>query len=484
VNLTLRMRVIAAALIGAYALLGLRLFHLSVVRGAELRERAIERMQRRMTLPALRGSILDRHGEVVARDEPTWDLHVRISQLDGRQSIRRLARRLHIRTSVLKSAVDQLEEQVGASPGPTELRLPGLIVHPSERDLLNMRMAPEDTWGFWLHPEPSGDLVDAYAVYVDLDELRGRSSIRRAADLLGEECSAEELAELVNRKHVNLLEALDRRFEGVEISPRRRRRAVADREAQSFPIVFDVPAELARAIGLHPEAFVGFEHVARVVRRYPAGDSAMPMIGQVTLFRDLRQDIGQSRLKQAPYNPANLTGAAGVEAAFEEALHGVDGFQFFDRDRDGGGKALIAHEPPRNGVDVRLTIDLELQRIAERALDASGRPGAVVAMDVIAGEVLVLASSPRIDPEEISSRWEEIGQLHHNPLTSIAVRPAFDTPPGSVFKLVTAIAGLETGKIVPGVTLHDCLPGKRPYCGNHSVRGAIGPAKLVSPNRR
>lgn len=189
-------------------------------------------------------------------------------------------------------------------------------------------------------------------------------------------------------------------------------------------------------------------------RHYPAdvGAHAVGYVSEVTPDDLLRLD-------RALYRSGDVTGRAGVEYAFDAALRGVPGVSTSLVDalgaavegdgpwrRDLEATAARWARPVEAGATVALTLDAELQRVAEASL--AGRPGAVVLLDVDTGAVRVYASAPTFDPDELVAgvsgrRWAE--------LTSDAARPLLDRasrglyPPASTFKLVTAAAALEHG---------------------------------------
>jgi penicillin-binding protein 2 len=186
---------------------------------------------------------------------------------------------------------------------------------------------------------------------------------------------------------------------------------------------------------------------------------------------------------QRAYRPGELRGQTGVEQAFEDRLRGSYGWEQVERDRGGRELELLDRRDPVPGLDVTLTIDAGLQQYAEELLDGSpsGR-GAVVALDPWTGEVLVLATAPRFMLSELRSRYEELTQDPGLPLFNRAIRNRNLSPPGSVFKAVTAVAALEEGMLDPDERVPCQGYLKRPdqfKCRNHApglsydLRGAL-----------
>lgn len=154
-------------------------------------------------------------------------------------------------------------------------------------------------------------------------------------------------------------------------------------------------------------------------------------------------------LKDDGYRPRDLIGRAGIEKMYETYLKGVNGGTQIEVDSRGRQKRLLGIKEPSSGKDVYLTIDLPIQLVCDKLL--GDRKGVVIVMDPRNGEVLALASHPAFDPnvfvkpdtsdERLALTKDRIGR----PLSDRAISGLY--APGSVFKVVTASAALETKKI-------------------------------------
>lgn len=155
------------------------------------------------------------------------------------------------------------------------------------------------------------------------------------------------------------------------------------------------------------------------------------------------------------YRPGDVAGQSGIERQYDSFLAGQDGMRRVvvnSRGQEVGSMTAIDAHP---GNDLRLTIDFDLQMAAELAL--GDRTGAVVALDPRSGEVLAMVSHPDFDPNDFARRidrhqWEQLTQDPEKPLLNKAIQS--HVAPGSVFKIVTASAALETDTIRPDYTIH------------------------------
>lgn len=189
------------------------------------------------------------------------------------------------------------------------------------------------------------------------------------------------------------------------------------------------------------------------VRYYPQGQVAAHILGYTG---ELNQQELQQRKPQG-YRLGDVIGKMGIESAYETELRGEWGGLKLGVDGAGRIVSLLGEEPAAIGNALTLTIDGSLQKAAEKALGTN--KGAIVALDPHDGSVLAMASYPSFNPNIFSASitpevWQEL-QSQGNPFLNMAFR-AF--PPASTFKIVTATAGLESGKYPPQTVL-----GTYPY---------------------
>lgn len=194
-----------------------------------------------------------------------------------------------------------------------------------------------------------------------------------------------------------------------------------------------------------------------------------------------REELG---LKKVAYHSGDLIGKTGVEKQWESKLRGRDGFIQLEVDAHGNRRKMLGIADYEPGTDLYLTLDYDLQRVAEEAL--SDRKGAVVVMDPKNGDLLALASTPSYDANVFSGpmtleAWRAIKRNPDHPLQNRAFSEAY--PPGSTFKLLLAVAGLMEGKISLK-TEYDCpgyfkLGRRRFHCHKRSGHGKVNLRKAL-----
>jgi len=175
-------------------------------------------------------------------------------------------------------------------------------------------------------------------------------------------------------------------------------------------------------------------------REYPFGPATAHLLGYIgkPSKEDLRSGIF------GDINAESLVGKWGVERIFDKQLRGVDGKKFVEVDATGRQIRVIYTVPPQPGEDLYLSIDIHTQLTATKAIGK--RAGALLALDPKTSEVLALVSLPAFDPNlfihGIDKRlWRRLSRDPHHPLLNRVFQSQY--PPGSIFKLVTAIAALE-----------------------------------------
>ena len=197
-------------------------------------------------------------------------------------------------------------------------------------------------------------------------------------------------------------------------------------------------------------------------RHYIYGPFASHLIGYLG-------EIEKEQLNKEGYKRnkiGDFVGKFGVEKKWQRYLNGVRGGQQVEVDASGRRLRVLYQKAAEPGFNIYLTIDKDLQMLAEHSLE--NRAGAIVAMNPMTGEVLTMASSPSFNPNDFATGmdekgWKQLVSNLHFPLQNRVISGQY--PPGSLFKMVVAIAGLEEGVIDPDEKI---------FCGgSYSFRGRV-----------
>jgi penicillin-binding protein 2 len=280
------------------------------------------------------------------------------------------------------------------------------------------------------------------------------------------EATLRWLAAVLGRPTEELQERLDERQTGIPIF-------------QPVVIADDIDQALVSAIEARALEYPGVIVQAEHKRQYPKGLVAAHVLGQVGEISREQLDAWEA----GRYRPGDIVGKVGIERVYNDALAGRAGDEEVQVNSAGRTVRVVSQVPPQPGNALELTLDLPLQQHAEALLE--GKKGAIVALDVKTGGVLALASAPTYDPNMFARRfssggWEALTSDPARPLQNRALQSSF--PPGSTFKLLVAIAGLENGAITPETTV-TCTGGSTYYgqyrrCnavhGTVDLQGAIG----------
>ncbi len=250
--------------------------------------------------------------------------------------------------------------------------------------------------------------------------------------------------------------------------PEMKERLASKKEAALAPrvIAIDVPLSVVAYLAEHSADFPGVEAEARTVRQYRKGTLAAHVLGYTG-------EISEEQLADADfagYDPTDTVGKAGAELAFEGVLQGDRGRRVIEVDAAGRAQRVIRDIEPEPGRDIRLTIDVDIQKITEKALKQAlkdarddgykkAKAGAAVAIDVRTGEVLAMASLPGYDPSVFlggvsDEEWRSLtSTASAYPLTNRAIMAQY--PPASTFKAFVGLAGLQHG-VTGQWTVYDC----------------------------
>ncbi|WP_199249380.1 penicillin-binding protein 2 [[Phormidium] sp. ETS-05] len=213
-------------------------------------------------------------------------------------------------------------------------------------------------------------------------------------------------------------------------------------DKRSVRIAQNINLEAFVTLSERAAEFRGVEIRGESTRYYPQGNLGGHLLGYIG-------EASEAELDAHPdYKMGIIVGKMGVEKMADRTINGKWGTRLVEVNSHGEEVRELGIEPATSGEDVRLTVDLELQKTAEKAL--ANRRGAVVVLDVKTGGVLAIASGPTFDPNMFTrkikkSDWDKL-QSPDNPLLNRALQ---GYPPGSTFKIITSAAAMGSGKYSP-----------------------------------
>lgn len=391
---------------------------MQIVNGSEYREKSNTKLTREAKIEAARGSILDRNGNTLVSTEMEFSLEMYKSKTDDDQ----LNKSISLMTSILENNGNSYIDTFPISIEPFEYHFDSDEELAEWKKKYNIPETASAEEAFYL-------LRDKYNISSeDIKEIRRILAIRYAISTVGYSTT-----------------------KSIEISNKISRNAAVQLQENS-------------------QNLTGINIVVEPVRVYHTGNLASHIIGYMSRLSDSNKKEFEAEGDDHEYDADDKVGQTGVEKVFEKYLRGEDGVKQIDMSVDGTVTGEYTSQEAIGGADVVLTIDANLQRIAEEALeknimkirngefgnayDAEG--GAVVVTNVKTGEILAMASYPDYDPSKF---YNGISQSQYNEyLNSKALRSKATQeiyPPGSIFKMVTAVAGLESGAVTPSETIND-----------------------------
>ena len=212
---------------------------------------------------------------------------------------------------------------------------------------------------------------------------------------------------------------------------------------QPIPLKQDITPDEQAFIAAHRDELPELETLDEQRRLYPSDGFAAHLIGYVG---EVSEQMLTNDDRYSLYSPGDVVGRSGVEATYDALLRGTDGSRDIVVNSHGKELGHLGQTLAIPGQDLKLTIDLDIQMAAEKALE--GKVGAIVAMDPHTGEILAMASRPTFDPNQFAVRltknyWNEILNNPDHPLLNKTIQAQL--APGSTFKIIMSFAGLQEG---------------------------------------
>lgn len=393
-----------------------QLFNLQIVHGEEYRETSNTKLTRESVLKADRGSIKDSSGTMLATVDAQYSIVLYKTKVSNDT----------LNTTILK--------------------------------LLNILSTNSDSY-------VDNFLIDVNPYRFKLEEEESQKKWKKANNI-NEDATAEETFNYFKNKY-------DIKSDNVEDI----RKILAIRyeisykgysSTKSIEIASNISRQSLEQIKERNAEFSGVEVVETPVRVYPLKTTASHILGRIG-----RIESSELEGNEDIYNQNDIIGKSGIEYVFEKYLKGTDGVKQIDMNVDGTITDEYVSKEAVSGSDVILTIDSKLQAVTEQALadninkianhgfSQENNPadaGAAVVLNVKTGEVIAMASYPDYDPSAFvngidTNTWNYYINGDTKPLENKAISAMYS--PGSTYKMVTALAGLETGTITPKTKIND-----------------------------
>lgn len=395
-----------------------QLFNLQIVNGSVYRENSNTRLSRETTIQATRGSILDRNGVPLVSSDMAFSLEMYKSKADNSS----INHSISVMTQILEANGDKYVDKFPISINP-----------------FNFNFSSEEKLQEWKEKYDIPSTASAEeAFYLFRDKYN---------------IDSEDIAEI--RRILAIRYAIT---------------TTGYSATQSIEISSSISRNSAIQLQEHSLELTGVNVVTESNRIYYMGNLASHVIGYMGRISDSDLKRLESENDTYDYESDDKIGKAGIERVFEKYLRGQDGIKQIDMDVNGTITGEYVTQEAIGGTDVVLTIDANLQKVTEQSLaeciekirngyyghvyDAQG--GSVVVVNVNNGEVLAMASNPDYTPEILYNgiSTEQYNDYQNRKVWSNKAIQSSNAP-GSTFKMVTAIAGLETGVITPTEKIND-----------------------------
>ena len=423
----------------------LQLFNLQVIKGDEYRKQSNTRLTRESTLEAARGNILDRTGEKLVSSKTQFNLSMYKTKIDNKTL-----------NNCILYTINVLEKN-----GDTFL------------DNLPIKVEP-------------------YEFTIDLEsQISWKKANKMKEDAEPEECF-NILKQKFEIENENLQDARKIMAVRYEISSK------GYSSTKTVEIAKNISRSSMLEISEQNSKFPGMNIVTKPIVSYNFGTCASHILGTVGKITE-----DELKGKENKYDLNDIIGKTGIEYVFEDYLKGENGIKQIDMAVDGTVTGEYILNEAVAGADVYLSIDANLQKKAEVALKndiekianggysekSDAKSGACVVMNVNSGEILAMCSYPDYEPQLFA---EGISQEKYSEYINSTEKPLFNRcisgayAPGSTFKMITAIAGLESNSITPSEKINDTgvYPrGHHPVCwyytSFHSGHGLLNVSDAI-----
>lgn len=415
INLNFRFNILTILIYIIGIVLIIKLFSLQIVHGAEYREQSNTRLTRESVLEASRGNILDKTGVPLVTSNMQFSLEMYKSKVDTDTLNNNILNMIGVLEKYQISYVDSFPIDID----PFEFRI-------NDDELIKWKK--------------SNNLNENISAEEAFNKFKIKYKIQNTNDI-------NEIRKIMVIRY--------------ELSQK------GYSSTKAVTIAKNIPREAVAEFSESSEKFAGINIVVHPVREYKSGNLASHILGYAS-----RINSEEYEKRKNTYTQNDIIGKTGIEYVFEEYLKGKNGTKQIDMSVDGTATAEYISREAIAGSDIVLTIDANLQKVTENALAANiekisnggfGRSynanaGACVVMNVNSGEILAMASYPDYNPGDFvggisQESWNNYATNEAKPLVNKAIQNSYS--PGSTYKMVTAIAGLESGVINLSTRIND-----------------------------
>lgn len=401
-----------------------KLFTLQIVNGKEYLEKSNSRLTRETTIKASRGNIVDCNNNVLAGTKIRYSLELYKSKIETEELNNTILRTINILETNKDKYIDEF---------------------PINIDTMEYTFSSDESKEKWLKDNKldidltAQEVLEKYIEKYELDNF-----------------SKQDARKIIAVRY------------GIEKNGYTSMRA--------YVIAEDVCAQSVLEFEEQSSNFPGIDIEKTPIREYIYGNLGSHILGYTGRISE------EEYKKSEGYQISDYIGKTGIEYVFEKYLKGQDGLKQTDMSIDGTITGEYVTDEAESGANVMLTIDANLQKVAEESLKSTiekicnggfgkaydAKSGAAVAINVKTGEIIAMCSYPDFEPQLFvdgisNEKWNEYTQEGRSALLNRAIQTA--CAPGSVFKMATAVAGLESGAITSTETINDT--GKYYYGGTN-----------------
>lgn len=433
INLRFNITTLFVYILGA--ILIVQLLNLQIVHGEEYREQSNTRLTRISEIDSSRGDILDRTGNKLATVRVSYNIELYKTNIETEELNKAILELINVL---------QKNEEIYTDTFPVK-------INPFEFTISGEKLS---SWKEKYELEENATAEQAFYKFKEKYEITSEN--------------IEEIRKIICLRYRITTEGYS--------------------STKSIEVAKDIKQETVAELSEKNSSFAGINIIEDSIRTYTSGSLASHILGYIgNINSDEYKELKET------YDRDDVIGRTGIESLFEDYLKGEEGEKQIDMAVDGTITAEYITKEAVAGSNVVLTIDSNLQKITEETLKntiikiASGgfsetidtKAGSVVVMKVDTGEILAMASYPDFEPEKFvggisNSDWVTYRDNENKPLLNRAIQSQY--APGSIFKMVTATAGLETGAITISEKINDTgvyryYQDKQPECWIYSDYG-------------